>query len=170
VLLRLYRLFRFHRIESAGLAPEDCLKLRDYLMLTASNALQAQAYESQLQARRERDLPSQVREAFVVPDLEGKRRPICASLLSTLAATRGVCLPAGHAARSLSPCRERPRRLCHRRSSTGSRDEAGNAIAARTRRNRLSGCTRRSPLALVAGTSEVRVEFDYCHNKAWPSE
>jgi fucokinase len=45
----------------------------DYLILTASNALQARAYESQLQARRELGLLPQVREAFVVPDLEGKR-------------------------------------------------------------------------------------------------
>jgi fucokinase len=45
----------------------------DYLILTASNALQARAYESQLQARRELGLLPQVREAIVVPDLEGKR-------------------------------------------------------------------------------------------------
>ena len=45
----------------------------DYLILTASNALQAWAYEDQLQARRELGLLPQVREAFVVPDLEGRR-------------------------------------------------------------------------------------------------
>jgi fucokinase len=45
----------------------------DYLILTASNALQARAYESQLQARRDLGLLPQVREAFVVPDLEGRR-------------------------------------------------------------------------------------------------
>jgi fucokinase len=49
------------------------LKLWDYLILTASNALQARAYESQLQARRELGLLPQVGEAFVVPDLEGRR-------------------------------------------------------------------------------------------------
>lgn len=49
------------------------MKLWDYLILTASNALQARAYESQLQARRELGLLPQVREAFVVPDLEGRR-------------------------------------------------------------------------------------------------
>jgi fucokinase len=49
------------------------LKLWDYLILTASNALQAQAYESQLQARRELGLLPQAGEAFVVPDLEGRR-------------------------------------------------------------------------------------------------
>jgi fucokinase len=45
----------------------------DYLILTASNALQAWAYEDQLQARRELGLLPQVREAFVAPDLEGRR-------------------------------------------------------------------------------------------------
>ena len=45
----------------------------DYLILTASNALQARAYEDQLRARKELGLLSQVREAFVVPDLDGKR-------------------------------------------------------------------------------------------------
>jgi fucokinase len=76
VLLRFYRLFRFHRIEGSDFAVEDCLKLHqcwDYLILTASNALQARAYESQLQVRRELGLLKQVGEALVVPDLEGKR-------------------------------------------------------------------------------------------------
>jgi len=45
----------------------------DYLILTASNALQARAYASQLHVRWELGLLPQVREAFVVPDLEGKR-------------------------------------------------------------------------------------------------
>jgi fucokinase len=45
----------------------------DYLILTASNDLQARAYESQLQARRGLGLLPQVRETFVVPDLEGQR-------------------------------------------------------------------------------------------------
>ena len=45
----------------------------DYLILTASNALQARAYEDQLRARQELGLLPQVREALVVPDLEGKR-------------------------------------------------------------------------------------------------
>jgi fucokinase len=45
----------------------------DYLILTASNALQAGAYEDQLHARKELGLLPQVREALVVPDLEGKR-------------------------------------------------------------------------------------------------
>ena len=49
------------------------MRLWDYLILTASNALQARAYESQLQARRELGLLPQVGEAFVVPDLEGRR-------------------------------------------------------------------------------------------------
>jgi fucokinase len=49
------------------------LKLWNYLILTASNALQARAYESQLQARLGLGLLPQVREAFVVPDLEGRR-------------------------------------------------------------------------------------------------
>lgn len=45
----------------------------DYLIVTASNSLQASAYEAQLRLRRERGLLSGVREAVVVPDLEGKR-------------------------------------------------------------------------------------------------
>jgi fucokinase len=45
----------------------------DYLILTASNVLQARAYEDQLHVRQELGLLPQVREAFVVPDLEGKR-------------------------------------------------------------------------------------------------
>lgn len=49
------------------------MKLWDYLILTASNALQARAYESQLQARWELGLLPQVREAFVVPDVDGRR-------------------------------------------------------------------------------------------------
>ena len=49
------------------------MRLWDYLILTASNALQARAYESQLQARRDLGLLPQVGEAFVVPDLEGRR-------------------------------------------------------------------------------------------------
>ena len=49
------------------------MKPWDYLILTASNALQARAYESQLQARWELGLLPQVREAFVVADLEGRR-------------------------------------------------------------------------------------------------
>jgi fucokinase len=45
----------------------------DYLIVTASNDLQARAYEDQLRARRELGLLRQVRDVFVVPDLEGKR-------------------------------------------------------------------------------------------------
>ncbi len=45
----------------------------DYLIVTASNARQAQAYESQLRLRRERGLLPQVRECLVVADLEDRR-------------------------------------------------------------------------------------------------
>ncbi len=45
----------------------------DYLVLTASNAEQAAAYELQLNLRRGRGLLPQVREALVVPDPGGKR-------------------------------------------------------------------------------------------------
>jgi fucokinase len=45
----------------------------DYLVLTASNAGQAEAYELQLNLRRERGVLPQVREALVVPDPDGKR-------------------------------------------------------------------------------------------------
>ena len=45
----------------------------DYLILTASNDLQARAYETQLRQRRELGLLPQVREALVIPDPGGKR-------------------------------------------------------------------------------------------------
>ena len=45
----------------------------DYLVLTASNAAQAGAYEFQLGLRRQYGLLPQVREILVVPDLEGQR-------------------------------------------------------------------------------------------------
>lgn len=45
----------------------------DYLVLTASNALQAQAYELQLNLRRQYGLLPQVRDALVVADLEDRR-------------------------------------------------------------------------------------------------
>ena len=44
-----------------------------YLVLTASNALQAAAYERQLTARKQLGLLPQVRDAFVVPDIGGRR-------------------------------------------------------------------------------------------------
>jgi fucokinase / fucose-1-phosphate guanylyltransferase len=45
----------------------------DYLIVTASNAAQAKAYESQLAVRRELGLLSGVREAIVVADPAGRR-------------------------------------------------------------------------------------------------
>jgi fucokinase len=45
----------------------------DYLVLTASNAAQAEAYELQLQMRREHGMLPQVREVLVEPDLEDQR-------------------------------------------------------------------------------------------------
>ena len=45
----------------------------DYLVLTASNALQAEAYERQLTARKQLGMLPQVRNAFVVPDIGGRR-------------------------------------------------------------------------------------------------
>ena len=45
----------------------------DYLIVTASNARQARAYEAQLRLRRELGLLPQVRECFVAADLEGRR-------------------------------------------------------------------------------------------------
>lgn len=45
----------------------------DYLVLTASNAAQAEAYELQLRMRRERGMLPQVREVLVVPDLQDRR-------------------------------------------------------------------------------------------------
>ena len=45
----------------------------DYLVLTASNAEQASAYEYQLGLRRQCGMLPQVRDTLVVPDLEGQR-------------------------------------------------------------------------------------------------
>lgn len=45
----------------------------DYLVLTASNTVQAEAYSLQLKLRRQQGLLPQVREVLVVPDLEGRR-------------------------------------------------------------------------------------------------
>jgi fucokinase len=45
----------------------------DYLIVTASNGRQAQAYEAQLRLRRELGLLPQVRDCFVVADLEDRR-------------------------------------------------------------------------------------------------
>src|SRR5664279_6345992 len=45
----------------------------DYLVITASNALQAEAYEAQIRLRQQNGLLSRVRHALVAPDLEGKR-------------------------------------------------------------------------------------------------
>jgi fucokinase len=77
----------------------------DYLIVTASNALQAQAYESQLQARRELGLLPRVRESIVVPDLEGKRIGSGGSTLWCLVeilqrerARRGIGLTGGRGA------------------------------------------------------------------------
>ena len=59
----------------------------DYLIVTASNVLQASAYEAQLRLRREHGLLAEVREVLVVPDLEGKRIGSGGSTLQ--------CLPGG---------------------------------------------------------------------------
>ncbi|MCC6862503.1 MAG: hypothetical protein IT158_28260 [Bryobacterales bacterium] len=45
----------------------------DYLILTASNAAQAEAYRSQLEIRRQLGLLGDVRRTLVVPDPEGRR-------------------------------------------------------------------------------------------------
>jgi galactokinase/mevalonate kinase-like predicted kinase len=45
----------------------------DYLVVTASNDLQADAYRSQIELRRSLGQLTEVREAMVIPDLEGRR-------------------------------------------------------------------------------------------------
>ncbi|MFN7994588.1 MAG: L-fucokinase [Bryobacteraceae bacterium] len=45
----------------------------DYLILTASNSRQAEAYENQLGLRRERGRLQSIRNVLVVPDLDGRR-------------------------------------------------------------------------------------------------
>jgi len=57
----------------------------DYLIVTASNDAQAQAYESQLRLRRELGLLSQAREVLVVADPEGRRVGSGGSTLHCLA-------------------------------------------------------------------------------------
>jgi len=56
----------------------------DYLVLTASNAAQARAYELQLGLRQQCGLLPQVREILVVPDLEDQRIGSGGSTLSCL--------------------------------------------------------------------------------------
>src|SRR5439155_23284548 len=58
----------------------------DYLILTASNAEQARAYEGQLRLRRDLGQLTRVREALVVADPEGKRVGSGGSTLFSLAA------------------------------------------------------------------------------------
>lgn len=57
----------------------------DYLVLTASNAMQAQAYRMQVEARRQCGLLPQVGEVLVVPDPEGQRIGSGGSTLLSLA-------------------------------------------------------------------------------------
>jgi len=57
----------------------------DYLVVTASNATQARAYEMQVAARRQCGLLPQVREVLVVPDSEGQRIGSGGSTLLSLA-------------------------------------------------------------------------------------
>src|SRR5579872_5850048 len=58
----------------------------DYLILTASNAEQARAYEGQLRLRRDLGQLTRVGEALVVADPEGKRVGSGGSTLFSLAA------------------------------------------------------------------------------------
>src|ERR1041385_8707662 len=58
----------------------------DYLILTASNAEQARAYEHQLRLRRDLGHLTRVREAMVVADPDGKRGGSGGSTLFSLAA------------------------------------------------------------------------------------
>jgi fucokinase len=45
----------------------------DYLIVTASNDLQAEAYRSQIEVRKSIGQLTQTREVVVIPDLEGRR-------------------------------------------------------------------------------------------------
>jgi fucokinase len=67
----------------------------DYLIITASNDAQAQAYESQLKIRQDLGLLSDVREAMVVADPDGKRIGSGGStlycLMEVLNHQQGVC-------------------------------------------------------------------------------
>jgi hypothetical protein len=73
----------------------------DYLILTASNDAQAQAYQRQLGLRRELGLLPQVRETRVVADLEGRRIGSGGSTLYCLAtwSAAGSPRPAGRLSR-----------------------------------------------------------------------
>src|SRR5205085_5410329 len=84
----------WHRCSAQGGAGVFACPLRmtsmpggwDYLILTASNAEQARAYEGQLRVRRELGHLTRVREALVVADPEGKRVGSGGSTLFCLAA------------------------------------------------------------------------------------
>ena len=57
----------------AGIVMQARFQPWDYLILTASNAQQSQAYEAQLRIRRKLELISGLKETLVIPDLRGKR-------------------------------------------------------------------------------------------------
>jgi len=57
----------------------------DYLIVTAANDRQAAAYAAQIQLRRERRQPAQVREVVVIPDQDGRRVGSGGSTLQCLA-------------------------------------------------------------------------------------
>ena len=57
----------------------------DYLIVTAANAPQAAAYQSQIQLRRERGQLAQVRDVLVIPDRDGRRVGSGGSTLQCLA-------------------------------------------------------------------------------------
>lgn len=58
----------------------------DYLIVTAANDQQAEAYESQIRLRRELGLLAQVRRFLVIPDLDGRRIGSGGSTVRCLAA------------------------------------------------------------------------------------
>ncbi|MGC9453971.1 MAG: fucose pyrophosphorylase domain-containing protein [Phycisphaerae bacterium] len=68
--------------------------LWDYLILTASNDLQAEAYRIQLDARRRLGLLAGIGEAMVVPDPDGRRIGSGASTVLCLARVLDARLPA----------------------------------------------------------------------------
>lgn len=69
----------------------------DYLIVTAANAPQAAAYQSQIQLRRERGQLAQVRDVLVIPDRDGRRVGSGGSTLQCLAEVlRRESQPGGH--------------------------------------------------------------------------
>jgi hypothetical protein len=96
----------------------------DYLIVTASNALQAAAYQAQLRVRQELDLLPRVRRVEVVADLEDQRIGSGGSTVYAITQVLNFERPAGRCGRECrrecSGCDIRGGRFCPTRLSRSS--------------------------------------------------